>query len=94
MSSYHLSNYDTLDLFYIYNMNGNDYTIIFSMQRVDTGKTSTITSINSSPPGQNGRHFYRRHFETFFLNENVRISIQFSLKFVPKGPIDNISALV
>ena len=29
-----------------------------------------------------------------FLNENITISIQFSLKFVPKGPIDNISALV
>ena len=29
-----------------------------------------------------------------FLNENIRRSIQFSLKFVPKGTIDNISALV
>ena len=33
-------------------------------------------------------------FNCIFLNENVRISIQFSLKFVLKGPIDNISALV
>ena len=30
----------------------------------------------------------------FFLNENVQIAIQFSLKFVPKGPIDNKSVLV
>ena len=30
----------------------------------------------------------------FFFNEKVRISIQFSLKFVPKGPIDNKSPLV
>ena len=29
-----------------------------------------------------------------FLNENVRISMQISLKFVPYGPIDNKSALV
>ena len=29
-----------------------------------------------------------------FLNENVRISIRISLKFVPKGPIDNKSAFV
>ena len=29
-----------------------------------------------------------------FLNEDIRISIQFSLKFVPKDPIDNILALV
>ena len=29
-----------------------------------------------------------------FLNENVWISIEISLKFVPKGPIDSIPALV
>ena len=29
-----------------------------------------------------------------FLNENIRISIQFSLNFVPKGQTDNIPALV
>ena len=29
-----------------------------------------------------------------FLNEKFCISIQFSLKFVPKGPIDNKPALV
>ena len=28
------------------------------------------------------------------MNENVRIAIQILLKFVPKGPIDNKSALV
>ena len=51
-------------------------------------------SVNSSPPGQNGRHFADDIFKRFFLNGNVRISVQFSLKFVPKGPIDNKSALV
>ena len=29
-----------------------------------------------------------------FLNENVRITIKISLKFVPKGPINDIPALV
>ena len=33
-------------------------------------------------------------FKRIFLNENVRISIQISLKFVPNGTIDNKSALV
>ena len=33
-------------------------------------------------------------FKHIFLNENVRISIQISLKFVPKGSIDNNPALV
>ena len=32
-------------------------------------------------------------FKCIFLNENVWISIQFSLKFVARGPIDNKSSL-
>ena len=50
--------------------------------------------LNSSSPGQNGRHFADDIFKCIFMNENVRISIQISLKFVPKGPIDNNPALV
>ena len=33
-------------------------------------------------------------FKCNFLNENVWIPIKISLKFVPKGPINNIPALV
>ena len=33
-------------------------------------------------------------FKCIFLNENVWILIEISLKFVPKGPINNIPALV
>ena len=33
-------------------------------------------------------------FKPIFLNENVRISIKISLKFVAKAQIDNILALV
>ena len=33
-------------------------------------------------------------FKCIFLNEKYRISIRISLKFVPKGPIDNKPALV
>ena len=51
-------------------------------------------SINTSLPVQNGRHFADDMFKCIVLNENVRISIQFSLKFVRKGPIGNKSALV
>ena len=50
--------------------------------------------VNSSPPGQNGRHFAADTFKCIFMNENPCILIQISLKFVPKGPIDNIPALV
>ena len=33
-------------------------------------------------------------FKCIFLNENDRISIKISLKFVPRSPIDNKPALV
>ena len=36
------------------------------------------------------RHFADDTFKRTFFNENVRISIKISLKFVPKGPINNI----
>ena len=42
----------------------------------------------------NGRHFPDDIFEWIFLNENVWISINISLKFVPRGPINNIPTLV
>ena len=45
-------------------------------------------------PRQNGRHFPDDIFKCIFLNENVLISIKISLKFVSKGQINNISALV
>ena len=50
--------------------------------------------VNSLKPRQNGRHFADNTFKRIFLNENVRISIKISLKFVPKVPINNIPALV
>ena len=50
--------------------------------------------VNTLRPRQNGRHFADDTFKHIFLNENVRISIKISLKFVPKGPINNIPALV
>ena len=45
-------------------------------------------------PRQNGRRFADDTFKCSFLNENVRILIKISLKFVPKGPINNNPALV
>ena len=40
------------------------------------------------------RPFRRRHIQRIFLNQNVRNSINISLKFVPKGRIHNITSLV
>ena len=43
---------------------------------------------------QNGRHFPDSILKSIFLNENVWISIEISLKVVPKCLINNIPALV
>ena len=53
-----------------------------------------MISVNTLRPRQNGRRVADDTFEHIFLNVNVRISIKISLKFVPKGPINNIPALV
>ena len=49
---------------------------------------------NKLKPRENLRHFAENTFKCIFLNEDVRIFIKISLKFVPKGPINNIPALV
>ena len=45
-------------------------------------------------PRQNGRHFPDDIFKCMILNENVWIPNTIRLKFVPKGQIDNNTALV
>ena len=48
---------------------------------------------NTLMPRRNGQHFADDIFKHIFFNENVWISIRISLKFVPKGPINDIPAL-
>ena len=50
--------------------------------------------INTLMPRQNGRHFADDIFKCIFLIENIWNSINISLRFVRKGRINNISALV
>ena len=54
----------------------------------------TSARFNTLRPRQNGRHFADDIIKWIFMNENVWISIYISLKFVPRGPINNIPALV
>ena len=49
---------------------------------------------NSLRPRPNRRYFADDILKRIFFNENVWISIKISLKFVPKGLINNIPALV
>ena len=56
--------------------------------------STILVLLNTLRPSQNGRHFADDIFKRTFVNENVRISIKISLKFFPKGPINNIPAMV
>ena len=50
--------------------------------------------VNTLRPRQDGRHFPDDILKCIFLNENARISLKKSLKYVPKVRINNIPALV
>ena len=54
----------------------------------------TNVCFNTLRPRQNRCLFADDIFKCIFLNENVWISIQITLKFVPMGPINNIPSLV
>ena len=74
---------------------------LFHLKGTDNG--NTIPALARSPrmiafkiltPRQDGGHFPDDVFQCIFLNENAWISIKISLKFIPKGPINNIPALI
>ena len=50
--------------------------------------------VNTLRTKQNGCHFPDDIFKCISLNENEWIWIKIPLKFVPKGPVNNISTLV
>ena len=54
---------------------------------------STPKTVHSRPE-QNGRHLTYGIFKYIFTKETFDISIQISLKFVPKGTIENKAAMV
>ena len=58
------------------------------------GNYFRITSPLHVEDETNGRHFADAIFKCIVLNENVRIPIKISLKFVPKGPTNNIPVMV
>ena len=53
-----------------------------------------LEEVNTLRPRLNGRHFADDIIQRIFLNDNIWIPIKISLKFVPKGSINNIPALV
>ena len=65
-----------------YHTNGNNYSNIHD------------EIFNTLRPKQNGRHFADDILKCILLNENGCIPNNISLKFVPKGTINNNTALV
>ena len=54
-----------------------------------SGNKLFVGAVKSSPPGQNVRLFTDNIFICISVNKKFYIFIKISLKFVPKGPIDN-----
>ena len=67
---------------------------ISQLWSVPTLNVTNGNNINTLRPRQNYRHFADDIFKSIFVNENVWISIEISLKFVPKCQINNIPTLV
>ena len=59
-----------------------------------SGNKPWLGPVNTLRPRQTEQHSADDIFKRICFNENVWISIKISLKFVPKGPINNIPALV
>ena len=61
------------------------------MTQLHHNKSNSLTRWSRD---KNGRHFADDTFKRIFLNENIKIPITISLKFVPRGSINSIPALV
>ena len=73
------------------------YKCIFVIPCVYVLSSFTLTilcTINSLRPRQNGCHFPDNIFKYISFNENIWLSDDISLKWVPQGLIDNLSLLV
>ena len=74
-----------------------DWKFFADHHRLLHGISSAVLAsvyFNSLRPKQMDAIFADDIFKCIFLNENVWILIKISLKFVPKGPINNIPSLV
>ena len=82
----------TVKCVYIYSRYGG--MLMMTLHSAAKLEDTLIYFVNTLRPRQNGRYFADDIFKCIFLKENVWILIKMSLKFVPKGPIIHIPALV
>ena len=71
---------------------------IYQFTRTEPKMVMQLKMINvdvySSAPGWNDRHFADDIFKCIFVNEIMCILSNISLKFTPKGPINNNPSLI
>ena len=85
-----------------YNDSATRRTSVHVLPCVEVSATTTTQTLYTRlwgvnlliSPGQYGLNFTDYVFKCIFINKKFRILIRISLKFVPRGPIDNKSALV
>ena len=65
------------------------YEVLIGPLSIQCEETRNIVSDGKLRPRPNGHHFDT--FKCIFLNENIVIFIQMSLKFAPKGPTNDNS---
>ena len=65
----------------------------YHSQRLRLHQSTQDFHFNTLRSRQNGHHFTDNILKCISLNENIWIYIKTTLKFVPKGPINNIPAL-
>ena len=69
------------------------WSLIKLMSPINTGRIIQNQHFNTLRPRRNRCHFADGIFKWIFVNENVWITIKISLKFIPKGPINNYPSL-
>ena len=72
-----------------YGVDNEPHRLFYVRSNYYPGPNFNDRFINSLRSRQNRRHFAEDVFKCNLLNENVWIPIKISLKFVPKGPINN-----
>ena len=73
---------------YIYS---NDSDVLQNVAGLHWTRENLFWIVNTLRPSQNGPHFPDDSFKYIFLNENVWIMIDISLKLVPQGPINKFT---
>ena len=81
---------------FIVTMHSERVPRVLLIMRIASCRSRIIVGLhlNTLRPRQDGGHFPDDVFKCIFLYENVWIPITICMAFVPKGPINNIPALV